>query len=290
VGVWPWVFFVNLPVGVAVAVLAPRLIAEPDRRPGRVDVAGALTGTAGMILLVYGFVRAASAGWGDRLTLLSFALAAVLLCGFLVVQAKVKYPIMPLRLYADRTRSSAYLTMLLLVTSMFGVFFLLTQFLQDVLGFSPLGAGLAFLPMTLSVFAVVRFVPALLARFGPKPVLVAGGLLGTAGMAWLAGLSSDTGYVSGLLGPTMLLGVGIGLSVVPLNVIVLGSVPPADSGVASGIQQTMQWVGGSLGLAVLVTASAPAGATESALTLAMIFMAAALVVALFGIRTAGTSA
>jgi EmrB/QacA subfamily drug resistance transporter len=277
---WPWVFFVNLPVGIAVAVLAPRLITEPDRRPGRVDVAGALTGTAGMVLLVYGFVRAASNGWGDGGTLLSFAGAVLLLGAFLVIQNRVGQPIMPLRLFADRNRAGAYVTMLLAVTGMFGSFFLLTQFLQDVLRFSPLSAGLAFLPMTLSVFGTVRVVPRLIARFSPKALVVAGAALSTLGMAWLTQISANTHFLGGLLGPTVLLGIGMGCVVVPLNVIVLGSVPPADAGAASGIQQTMQWTGGSLGLAVLVTA----GSAGGAFTLAMLFTAGAFLVALLGIR------
>jgi predicted MFS family arabinose efflux permease len=248
-----------------------------------VDVAGALTGTAGMILLVYGFVRAASNGWGERFTLLSFAGAVALLCGFLVIQARTAQPVMPLRLFADRNRGGAYLTMLLTVTGMFGVFFLLTQFLQDVLRYRPLAAGLAFLPMTMSVFGTVRVVPRLIARFAPKRIVLVGGVLSTAGMAWLTGVSASTGYVSGLLGPSVLLGIGIGCSVVPLNVIVLGSVPAPDAGAASGIQQTMQWVGGSLGLAVLVTA----GATGAAFVVAMIFSGCAFVVALAGIRNPG---
>jgi EmrB/QacA subfamily drug resistance transporter len=285
---WPWVFFVNLPVGLAVAVAAPRLITEPARGTGRVDVAGAVTGTAGMTLLVYGFIRAAADGWSDRFTVLSFVGAVLLLGAFLAIQRRAAQPIMPLHLFADRNRSSAYLTMLLLVVSMFGVFFLLTQFLQDVLGFTPLAAGFAFLPMTLGVFGMAQIVPRLLTRYGPKPLVLTGGLLGTAGMAWLTGVTSSTGYVSGLLGPMVLLGIGLGCCVVPLTVTVLSSVPPHESGVASGIQQTMQWVGGSLGLAILVSSAdlthGLAGGAGNAFTLAVIFMGCALVVALLGIR------
>jgi EmrB/QacA subfamily drug resistance transporter len=286
---WPWVFFVNVPIGLAIAFLAPRLIAEPQRRPGQIDVAGALTATAGMTLLVYGFIRASEAGWGNGLTLLSFAGAVVVLGAFLAIQARRTHPLMPLRMFIDRTRTSAFGTMFLLVVGMFGSFFLLTQFLQDVLRFSPVTAGVAFLPMTASVFGMVRLVPRLLTRYPPKRILFTGGVLMTAGMAFLTQVDAHTEYLSGLLAPMVLLGLGIGCSVVPLNLIVLGSVPPEDSGLASGVQQTMQWVGGSVGLAVLVSTLDPAkglaGGVGLTFTVAMTFSAAALLLGALGIRS-----
>jgi EmrB/QacA subfamily drug resistance transporter len=292
---WRWVFFINLPIGIAIAVLAPRLIAQPKRGTGHLDIIGALTCTAGVVTLVYGFIRAAGTGW-DGATAVAFAGAIVLLTLFVGGQRRARHPIMPLHLFTNRTRASAFVTMLLLVAGMFGVFFLLTQYLQDVLGYSPIAAGFAFLPLTLGVFGVVQLVPTIAARFGPKPVLVVGVALVTAGMAWLSSVSASTGYLSGLLGPMLLLGVGIGCGTMPLNMIVLASVRPEESGIAAGMQQTMQWVGGALGMSILVSVlgttgrdAGPAGMLSAgigdALIATSIFAGAALLVALLGIRT-----
>src|ERR1700734_1021486 len=135
---WRWVLFINVPIGVAVILTAPRFLPESERQPGRCDITGALTSTAGMTLLVYGFIQAASQGWGNRTAIGAFAAAAVLLAAFLVNESRVRQPITPLRLFADRGRAGSYLTRLLLVAGMFGMFYFLTQFVQDILGFSPL--------------------------------------------------------------------------------------------------------------------------------------------------------
>jgi predicted MFS family arabinose efflux permease len=229
------------------------VIQEPDRRPARLDVAGALLATGGMTSLVYGFIRAASDGWGDRVTLGAFAGAALLLLLFLAVEVRIAQPIVPLRLLAHRNRASAYLTMLLLPATMFSAFFFLTQFIQDVLGFSPLQAGLAFLPLTLVMFATVQVVPRVLPRVGPKPILVFGATLVAGADAWLTQLSAASAYVSSLVGPMILLGIGIGCSFLPLQTLILSGVARHESGAAAGLLQTMQQVGGSLGLAILVT-------------------------------------
>jgi MFS family permease len=152
---WRWVLFVNVPIGAAVLLFAPRFLGESQRLPGRFDIAGALTSTAGMVTLVYAFIRAASSGWHDALALGSFGAAAVLLGLFLVIETRARQPITPLRLFAHGGRSGSYVARLLLVAGMFGMFFFLTQLVQDVLRFSPLRAGIAFLPMT--VFAGAEF-------------------------------------------------------------------------------------------------------------------------------------
>src|SRR5579883_3675129 len=138
----------RMKMGASSMLLAPIFIREPERRPGRLDIAGALTATAGMASLVFAFIRASSSGWGNALTIWAFVAATALLALFLTIEARTAQPIMPLRLFANRNRASAYLNILLFFATMFGVFFFLTQFLQDVLGFSPIIAGLAFLPMT----------------------------------------------------------------------------------------------------------------------------------------------
>src|SRR6516164_10055500 len=151
---WRWVLFINVPIGIAVALTAPLFLPESQRQPGRFDLLGALTSTAGMTLLVYGFIQAASHGWSDRMALAAFAAAAVLLAVFLVNESRARQPITPLRLFADRGRSGSYATRLLLVAGMFGMFYFLTQFVQDILGFSPIRAGISFLPMTAVLLGV----------------------------------------------------------------------------------------------------------------------------------------
>jgi EmrB/QacA subfamily drug resistance transporter len=251
---WRWVLFINVPIGIAVALAAPLLLSESERQPGRFDIAGALTSTAGMTALVYGFIRAASDGWGNTLALAAFGLAAGLLAVFLINESRAAQPITPLRLFADRSRAGSYVTRLLLVAGMFGMFFFLTQFVQDILGFSPLRAGFSFLPMTAALFSVSRLSPRLLARFTPRALMVAGLLPVAGGMAWLAQISPGTGYLAGVLGPMLAIGAGMGVVFVPLTMIALAGVRPEDSGAASSMVNVTQQVGGSLGLAILVTA------------------------------------
>jgi predicted MFS family arabinose efflux permease len=251
---WRWVLFVNVPIGILVALTAPRFLPESERQPGRFDLVGALTSTAGMTLLVYGFIQAASDGWGDAKAMVAFVAAVVLLGAFLFNESRAKQPITPLRLFADRGRSGSYLTRLLLVAGMFGMFYFLTQYVQEVLGFSPLLAGISFLPMTAALFTVSRLSPRLLTRFGAKPLMLVGLVPAVVGMAWLSRISPGVGYASGVLGPMLLLGIGMGVAFVPLTMASLAGVRPQDSGAASSMVNVTQQVGGSLGLAILVTA------------------------------------
>jgi EmrB/QacA subfamily drug resistance transporter len=250
---WRWVLFINVPIGIAVIASTRPFVSETARQPGRFDLAGALTSTIGMASLVYGFIRAASAGWGNPMTVGAFAAAVALLAAFVVVESRAPQPVTPLRLFADSSRSASFVARLLLVAGMFGMFFFLTQFVQDVLGFSPLWAGLAFLPMTAALFGVSRMAPRLAGRFRPKPLMLAGMLPVIAGMAWLAQVSPATGYFSGILVPMMLVGSGMGVVFVPLTSTSLAGVRQQESGAASSMVNVMQQVGGSLGLAALVT-------------------------------------
>jgi EmrB/QacA subfamily drug resistance transporter len=250
---WRWVLFVNVPVGIVVLAVTPMFVTESARQPGRFDLAGAVTSTAGMTALVYAFIRAAASGWSDRLAVGAFAVAAVLLGLFLLTESRARQPITPLRLFADLGRGGSYLARLLLVAGMFGMFFFLTQFVQEILGFSPLAAGVAFLPMTLTVFGVSRAAPRLIPRFGGTRLMLAGMVPVIAGMAWLAQVSAGSSYLAGIFGPLVLLGTGMGLVFVPLTAASLAGVAPADSGAASSMVNVMQQVGGSLGLAILVT-------------------------------------
>ncbi len=250
---WRWVLFVNVPVGAAVIVVTPLFISESPRQPGRFDLAGAVTSTAGMTALVYGFIRASSSGWSAAPTLAAFAAAVAALGAFVAIERHSQQPITPLRLFASLSRSGSYLARLLLVAGMFGMFFFLTQFVQDILGLRPLLAGVAFLPMTLAVFGVSRAAPRLLPRFGAGRVMLAGMLPVIAGMAWLAQVGAGTSYLGGILGPMLLLGSGMGLVFVPLTTMSLAGVAQQDSGAASSMVNVTQQVGGSLGLAILVT-------------------------------------
>jgi EmrB/QacA subfamily drug resistance transporter len=255
---WRWVLFINVPIGIVVALSAPLLLPESPRQPGRFDLAGALTSTLGMTLLVYGFIRVGSSGFGDRQAEGAFLAAVILLAVFVANESRARQPITPLRLFADRGRTGSYITRLLIVAGMFGMFFFLTQYVQKILGFSPLRAGLAFLPMTVALFGVSRLSSRLLARFSGLVLMVAGMLPVVAGMAWLSRLDPGASYTSGVLGPMLLIGTGMGVVFVPLTMASLAGVRPEDSGAASSMVNVTQQVGGSLGLAALVTVFATA--------------------------------
>jgi len=266
---WRWAFFINVPVGIAVAACTPFFLAETPRRTGHFDLAGALTSVIGMAALVYAFIRAASVGWSDRMTLAALALAVAGLAAFVLTETRAAQPVTPLRLFADGQRSASYAARLLLVGGMFGMFFFATQYLQLILGFSPLQAGLAFLPMTVLLFSVSRLAARLLGRFAPVPLAMAGMVPVIAGMAWLSRISPSTAYLPGVLGPMILFGAGVGLAFVPLTTVALAGVRAEDSGAASSMVNVTQQVGGALGLAILVTVfgaavRAPAGPSGQA--------------------------
>ena len=250
---WRWVLFVNVPIGLVLLALARPTLPETPRQPGRFDLAGALTSTLGMTALVYAFVNAASDGWSDARTIGSFAVGAVLLAAFVLTELRAESPITPLRLFADRNRSSSYVARLLLVAGMMGMFFFLTQFLRGVLGYSDLKTGFAFVPLTAVVFAASQLSARyLVERVGAHRLMIIGISFSTLGMLWLTQLGEHSGYLA-LVGPLLVFGTGNGLAFVPLTTAALEGVAPEDAGAASGLVNVMQQVGGSLGLAVLVT-------------------------------------
>ncbi|WP_407077685.1 MFS transporter [Streptomyces phytohabitans] len=260
---WRWVLFVNVPIGILIMVLAPLYISESTRHPGRFDMLGALTSTGGMASLVYGFVRAAEDGWRDGYTLTAFGAAVVLLAAFVLVESRAAEPITPLRMFTDRNRSGSYVMMLSLAAAMFGMFFFIVIFVQNVLGYSPIKAGLAFLPVTAAIAVGAglsqRFLPVL----GPKPFMVTGSLLTASGMAWLTLISPDSGYVGGVLGPMLLFGFGMGLNFVTLTLTAVSGVASHEAGAASGLLNATQQVGGSLGLSILMTVFGTASRDEA---------------------------
>ena len=304
---WRWVLFVNVPIGIVLLALARPTLPETPRQPGRFDLAGALTSTIGMTALVYGFVNAASDGWSGIRTIGSFAVGAVLLAAFVLTELRAEAPITPLRLFASRNRSSSYVARLLLVAGMMGMFFFLTQFLRGVLGYSDLKTGFAFVPLTAIVFTASQLSARyLVERVGAHRLMIIGITFSTTGMLWLTQLGEHSGYVS-LVGPLLVFGLGNGLAFVPLTTAALDGVEPQDAGAASGLVNVMQQLGGSLGLAVLVTVfgsaskSAAAGlppglssaeaarrvfviAVDRSFWIVMIFLAAMLLLVTFAMR------
>jgi EmrB/QacA subfamily drug resistance transporter len=280
---WRAGLFINVPVGVLLMWLAPRYLEDTEPQPGRFDITGALTSTLGMTALVYGFVRAATEGWGDAITLTSFAAGAVLLAAFVATERRAAQPITPLRLFASRERSAAYAARMLVVGGMFSMFFFLSQYLQGVRGFSPLETGVAFLPMTLVMFSMVRAVPRLVARIGNTQLLIAGISLAAIGMTWLSRIDADTPFVAGIAFPLVMMGLGMGAALTPLTAAGITGVDPHDAGAASGVVNAAHQLGGSLGLSVIVTVFAAGGGEAElahAVSLALTGSAALLTLAL----------
>lgn len=250
---WRSALFINVPFGLAVVVLALRYLPVAERQPARLDLPGAVTATGGVAALVYGFISAASHGWSDAGTDIWLAVGVALVIAFLAIEARTAQPLLPLRLFADRNRAAAYANMFLGPMAGMSMFFFLTQYLQEVRGLSALATGFAFMPTALMMFTMIRLIPRLLPRFGPKPVTVIGTLLMAAGLVLLTRLTVDTAYFPMLFIAMILMGSGIGLAFSPLNVIIMSSVAPTEAGAAGGALQTLQQTGASLGLAILVT-------------------------------------
>ena len=248
---WRWVFFVNLPIA-AFAALAPfRLIGESrDTVAGGFDVPGALTGTAGLGALVFALVRANVWGWGSASTISVLAAAAVLLSTFVVLQMRGRHPLVPPRLFRNRTLVGADVGMLIAGAGLFGVFFFLTLYMQDVLRYSALKTGVAYLPLTVMIVVGAGVGSRILGRAGARPIVVTGFVLAAGGLALLARVSPTTGYID-FLPSLLLIGGGMGASLVAITSSAVAGVPQEDSGVASALLNAVQQIGGSLGLAVL---------------------------------------
>ena len=286
---WHWIFLINLPVGVITGVLALRLI-EP--KPGigvgaGADIRGAVLLTAGVMLGVYTILGITEHGWTSDRTLGLGAIAAALLAAFVVRQARIENPLMPLRLFRSRNVTGANLVMAMLVVGMFGLFFLGALYLQRILGYAPLEVGLAFLPSTVVMGIVsLRASGPLIVRFGPQRVLVPSLIATIAGLLLFARTPVDGSFVADILPATILIGLGAGLSTPALMTLAMSGATPEDSGLASGLVNTTVQVGGAIGLAVLATLASErtGGATDAAALnsgyhLAYLIGAAALAVA-----------
>ncbi len=251
---WRWILFINLPIGLIAAVAARRMLAEgrnPERHRG-FDLPGAVTVTLGLSLLVLGIVRTDVTGWGSAPTLAIIAVGLALIGVFLAIEGRfAKAPLMPLRIYRSRTLSSANVVVLLTGGATFGMWFFVSLYLQQVLGYSPIRAGLAFLPMTLCIVAGSAVASRMVIRFGAKPLLVAGMIAQALGLLLFAGVSAHGSYLSDMLLPSLLVAIGIPFAFVPSTICAVAGVAPSEAGLASGLVNTSRLFGGALGLAIL---------------------------------------
>jgi EmrB/QacA subfamily drug resistance transporter len=253
---WEWIFYVNVPVGVTAFLLAPRLVRESRaERTSSPDVAGAITVTAGIALLVYAVSNAPSHGWGSGWTLVRIVAAAVLLIAFLVIESRAKDPLMPFSIFRIRTVAGANVCSFLLGAVTFSNFFILTLYVQQVLHYSALKAGLTFLATAGSAVLLAGVAQALVTRIGVKPVLIAGFAAFAAGMFWYAQVPPNASFASDLLPGYLLVGFALPFTFIPVSIAALAGVQPDEAGLASGLFNTAQQVGGAIGVAVASSVS-----------------------------------
>jgi EmrB/QacA subfamily drug resistance transporter len=253
---WRWVLFVNVPIGLIAAGLAPRLLLESRSEDGTegFDIPGAVTVTAGLALLVYAVVDAVNVGWGSTGTLLRLAGAALLLAAFVVIELRQRHPLLPFSIFRLRTLRGADIVGLLVGMSLFSMFFFISLYLQDVLHFSPIKAGLSYLPLSVGIIVSAGAASQLVTRIGFKPVLITGLLLIAAGLLWFSQVPGTGGsFAADVLGPSILAALGLGFSFVPVTIAAVTGTEPHEAGLASGLINTSQQVGGALGLAILAT-------------------------------------
>lgn len=253
---WRWVFYVNLPVGLIVLAGTVVLSEGRQQRPGRLDVPGAVIGTSGLLALVYAITCGGDRGWTDSVTVACFGAAAVLLTGFAVWQSKSTHPMIALRLFVSRPRSGSYLTMLFIGSGMFGTFYFLTLYMQQILGFSPVQTGFAYLPFSFGMGAAAAASSKLVERVPPRFIAAPGLVAAAIGMLLFSQLRPDSNYFTALMPALFLTAAGLGLCFVPMTLAAVSGVNDDDAGVASALLNTSQQVGGALGLAVLSTIAA----------------------------------
>jgi EmrB/QacA subfamily drug resistance transporter len=284
---WSWIFFVNVPVGVAAALLAPVVLREsrPDLGHRHFDVRGALTVTAGLMLLVYALTRATSDGWGSPATLSLLGASAALIAAFVLVELRSPWPLLPLRIFRSRTLSVANGAMAILGAVTFSEFFLLTLYVQDVLHYSAIQSGVAFVAFALTVVVVSNVAQIVVSRVGVRSTLTAGLVASAASVAWLTRLPVDGHYFWDLFPAFVVGGAGLGLSFVPVTIASLAGVDRADAGVASGLVNTSRQIGGAIGIAAATAiasratgASTAAGAVDHGYRIALVALTGLLLV------------
>ena len=252
---WRWTFFINVPIGLLVAVVAPRVLVESERSEGSFDLLGAVTGTAGLVGIVYGLTHAAdpNGGWGSSLTIACLAAGVLLLAVFVAVERRNTHALLPIRILADRTRGVSLFVMLLVGAGMFAMFYFLGLYIQQVLGYSPLQAGFAFLPFSVAMVAGAGIASTLASRVDPRWIAGPGAAIAAVGMWGFSHLTVESSYATNLLPWIVVLAVGLGLTFVPLTLTAVAGVRDEDSGASSAALNTAQQIGGAIGLAALTT-------------------------------------
>lgn len=245
---WRWGLLINVPIGIAVLLVAPRVLAATERIRGRFDLGGALTSTIGMTALVFGLSQLQAA---PLVAWVSLAVSAVLLAAFVLIESRAASPIVPLALFKSVERSGAYAGRILIVGAMFSLFYFLSQYLQGVLHFTPLETGASFIPLTGLFFAMVYVVPSLTKLMGRPALLVASLVVALLGMLWLSQLDAGSQFFPDVLGPLLVLGVGQGIAIILLTGFGMSGVPAETAGAASGLVNTAHQLGGTVGLAIL---------------------------------------
>jgi EmrB/QacA subfamily drug resistance transporter len=249
---WRWIFFINVPIAAVVLFLAPRALNESESTSGHLDVPGALTVTGGMLSLVYGLSNASSHSWTSPSTLFFLAASVVLLSTFGLIETRSKAPLMPLSIFKNRNRSGAYAMMLCIGIALFSMFYFLTQFLQNVQGWSAVKTGVGFLPMTVGIILAATLSSRFVGRIGIRIPLLVGPAMAVIGMLWISRITPTSSYMM-VLGPLLIIALGMGFTFVPITLTAVAGVEPREAGLASALLNTMQQVGGALGLAVLAT-------------------------------------
>lgn len=259
---WRLTLLINTPIGVATALLAPRFLAESERHPGELDLPGAVTGTFGVLGLVYGISRAGTDGWGDTWTVASLAAGVALIALFLALEGRVQHPLLPVRVFMNRTRAASFVAMFFAPAAMFAMFYYLSQYIQTVMGYSPIKAGVAFLPFCFALVAAAGLVSNLANRIDARYLAGTGTLMAAVALFGFSRLPNDTSipmqdlqgsYWTDLFPFIVLMAFGMGMVFVPLTLTAVHHLRPEDSGIGSGVLNTMQQVGGALGLSLLGT-------------------------------------
>ncbi len=249
---WRWIFFVNVPIAAVVLFLAPRALSESETSSGHLDVPGAVTATGGMLALVYGLSNVSSHSWSSLSTIISLAGSVVLLVAFAFIERRSKEPLMPLSIFSNRNRSASFAVMLCIGIALFALFYFLTLYLQNILGWSAIRTGVGFLPMTFGIIIAAGITSQLVSKIGVRVPLIVGSGASVLGMLWITRITVSSSYLD-ILGPLIVIALGLGFVFVPLTLTAVSGVQAEEAGLASALLNTMQQVGGAIGLAVLAT-------------------------------------
>ncbi len=249
---WRWIFFINVPIAAVVLFLAPRALNESESSSGHLDVPGAVTATGGMLALVYGLSNVSSHSWSSLSTIISLAGSVVLLVAFAFIERRSTEPLMPLSIFTNRNRSASFAVMLCIGIALFALFYFLTLYLQNILGWSAIRTGVGFLPMTCGIIIAAGITSQLVSKIGVRAPLIVGSCASVLGMLWITRITVSSSYLD-ILGPLIVIALGLGFVFVPLTLTAVSGVQADEAGLASALLNTMQQVGGAIGLAVLAT-------------------------------------